>query len=739
MKTKSEQIFPLQFLKGVGPRRAEVLASEGLVTISDLLHYIPRTYITQEKVPTLSALSIKLRFESNIFYENTNVNSIYKSEVNVIGRVIKHKENTYGRTKKFLILTLADNSGGEANIVFWQYTDFYKKQYPIGQLISVTGRPELDPYNKINFNHPDIEKFSDEDEEDYHSGNILPIYKLTEKMRNAGLNTPQLRKIIQTAINTELQNLQEVLPKDIISQNKFPSHAEAISNLHFPKSLKDIEISQSRMKYQEIFFFEIYLAIRQTDFKISEKGVLINPKSNNARTLIENLGFELTNDQKKVIRDIMTDMGTHKPMNRLLQGDVGSGKTIVSILTMLAVIENGYQVALMAPTEILAEQHYHTLLKLTEGFDLKIVQLIGGQKAKFRREVLEDIESGKANIIVGTHALCESKVNYHKLAYVIIDEQHRFGVSQRAALKELASKSFENDITPHILVMSATPIPRTLSLTVYGELDVSVIKEIPKNRLPIKTKVAFENQMSAIYDFIRQRINHGEQVYIVYPLVEKSEKIELKAATDHYEILSTEIFPDLKCGLLHGQMLWYEKEDTMKAFLNKEYQILVATTVIEVGIDIPNATVMLIENAERFGLSQLHQLRGRVGRSSQQSYCILSTKEKFKYELMKDKNIEEQKSAIIRLKTMEKTTDGFEIAEIDLKLRGPGDMLGTKQSGLPEFKFLDLINDLEIISKARNDAFSIVQNDRKLEKKSNQLLKEEMIRKFTKSNYFDIA
>lgn len=739
MIKKEEKILPLQYIKGIGPKRAEVLAAAGLNTPVDLLYYIPRAYVSHEKVATLAALSIKLRKEAQIFENDFNTKFTFRNEITIVARVINHHEHTFGRSKKLLKLVLGDNSGGTANIIFWSYADFYKKKYPVGQLITVTGKAELDDFGKINFTHPDIEIFTSEDENEYKSGSILPIYKLTEKMRSAGFNTRQIRTAVSTIIDNELNNIHEVLPEFLLSKYEFPDIHLSLRNLHFPENEGAVDIAEHRMKFHEIFFFELYLAIRKTGFKITEKGITINPKSSRARLLVEALSFELTGDQKKVIREIMDDMKTGTPMNRLLQGDVGSGKTIVAVLTMLAVIDNGYQVVFLAPTEILAEQHFHTLKKFTENLEIVVTQLIGGQRTKLRREVLEEIASGKSNIIVGTHALFESEVKYNKLGFVIIDEQHRFGVAQRADLKRLASDSLSNDISPHMLVMSATPIPRTLSLTLYGDLDVSIIREMPKNRLPIRTRVSFESLLPDIYNFVREKVKAGQQAYIVYPLVEKSEKLELKAATEHFELLSTEVFPEFKCGLLHGQMFWYEKEEAMNSFLNKEYQILVTTTVIEVGIDIPNATIMLIENAERFGLSQLHQLRGRVGRGSVQSFCILVTKDKFKFEIRKKENEDEQKAAIIRLKTMEKTCDGFEIAEVDMKLRGPGDVMGTKQSGLPDFKFLDLATDHEIIASARKEAFDLVSQDPELVDTQNSSLKKEIIRLYKDENFFDIA
>jgi len=679
MQTKEKKYMdlPLQYIKGVGPKKAEALASAGIISPKDLLFYKPRAYVSHERVPTLAALGIKLRKEKSIFESELKVNADYRTEITVLARVIAHKEHKFGRNRKLLVVEIADGSGGHAFINFWSYIDYFKKIYPLGVLISVSGVPEIDGYNKIVFNHPVIEKLDVDDEMSFKKGAILPVYPVTEKMRKSNLTTNTIRKLIFEVLDRELPLIRENLPEKLIKRLRLMPIQDAVKFLHFPNSSDDIDKSNYRLKFNEIFYFELVLAINQYSAKRMETAVIIEPKSQRARTLYESLPFELTYDQKKVIKEIVADLKSGSPMNRLLQGDVGSGKTIVALLTMLTVIDSGYQVAIMAPTELLAEQHYYSIKKFAQGLDITIQNLTGGQNKKYRREVLESISSGEANIIIGTHAMFESSVEYNKLAFLVIDEQHRFGVDQRADLIQRAKESLGEDKMPHILTMSATPIPRTLSHTLYGELDTSTIKEMPKNRLPIKTKIVYDSEINKVYDFVRKRVSEGEQVYIVYPLVEKSEKLELKSAVEHFEKLNNEVFPDIECGLLHGQLFGYEKEDVMKAFLKKEYKILIATTVIEVGIDVPNATLMVIEDAERFGLSQLHQMRGRVGRSDMQSYCILVTKDKFSFELKRtDKSDEEKMAAVVRLRTMEKTCDGFEIAEVDLKLRVPGDMMG---------------------------------------------------------------
>ncbi len=735
----NNDVNELQYIKGVGPKRAEAFINSGISSVRDLLFYIPRTYVTLQRVPTLAALRVKLQRENDLFEKEFQLNTNFDSEVSFVGRVVGHKEHPYGKRRKLLVVEIADGSSGRAYIRFWNFADYFKQLYPLGVMLSVTGRPELDKMNKINFNHPAIEKMDSEEQNLFESGAILPVYTVSDKIRKAGINTRLIRKIIVNIIEKYLPEVRESLPSSIIDNLGLIDLQTAIKNLHFPETVEDIDRARYRLKFNEIFYFEIILAQRRNSIKNKEQSVAINPKSKLARKLYELLPFNLTGDQLKVIREIMDDMQSGKQMNRLLQGDVGSGKTIVALLTMLAVIDNGYQVAVMAPTELLAEQHYYSIKKFIEKLDINIIELTGGQGKKYRAEVLDDIATGKANIIVGTHAMFESNVQYNKLAYIVIDEQHRFGVDQRASLIEQGKQSLDGKV-PHILVMSATPIPRTLSLTLYGDLDVSLIREMPANRLPIKTKIIFDSEISKVYDFIRKRVSQGEQAYIVYPLVEKSEKMELKSAVEFYEKLNNIVFPDLKCGLLHGQMLRYEKEDIMKAFLNKEYQILVATTVIEVGIDVSNATVMVIEDAERFGLSQLHQLRGRVGRGEKQSYCILVTKDKFSYELKRsDKSDLEKMAAIARLKTMEQTNDGFKIAEVDLKLRGPGDLMGTRQSGIPEFRFLDLTSDLDIITLAKKTADEIINEDSEFKKPENKIIKYNIQRLSNSKNYYDIA
>ncbi len=805
-----KNISPIQYLRGIGPRRAEALAQAGILTAADVLKFYPRSYIDRATVPSLRELRNALvQAQQTDAFSDQNMK--LQSEITVVAYVRAVRERTFGKNRTMVVVELDDNSGVKAEIVFWNQADYFKRIYEADQLLAVSGLADF-AYGKIQFAHPEIDKIDPDDAELYGEGRILPKYRLTQKMKDAGISMRVLRNVVQSVIEQELPNLHETLSESILQKYDFPEIQRAVRQLHFPDSHEELEKARERMKYEELFFFGLLLAMRHKGTKTLDAAPPVQEKSSTARAMLEQLPFELTKAQKRVLREIMGDMRTKEPMNRLLQGDVGSGKTVVALLAMLAAIDSGYQCALMAPTEILAEQHYNTIADYCTKLNdhrtahnlapINVVQLIGGQKKKQRTEIGEKISSGAAHIVVGTHALFQSAAEYKRLAFVVIDEQHRFGVLQRAELKNKASASFQGDLldsresliptllpegegqdtelslkpspsgrglgeglaqgecrnqedkntseatknlAPHVLVMSATPIPRTLSMTLYGDLDVSVIDELPKNRKPIKTKVVFESKMPLVWDFIKEQVQKGRQAYVVYPLVEKSEKVEAKSAVEHYEYLQHEVFPDLKLGLLHGQMFWYEKEDAMKAFKNREFHILVATTVVEVGIDVPNASVMLIENAERFGLAQLHQLRGRVGRGAEQSYCLLATKDHFKFHLNKrelqGKNEgNERKASIIRLKTMQETTDGFKIAEVDLGLRGPGDFMGTRQSGVPEFAFADLMSDGDVISTARKDAFALIADDAQLRKPENTTIREEFMRQNSKDySLLDVA
>ncbi len=720
----------IQYLKGVGPARAEALARSGIRNVEDLVYYLPRGYIDRTAMESIRQLRQRLSASHHSpLFENSEV-ALY-SEVTVVGRVVQKELRSLRNHRSLLVVTIRDDSGNIAEMLFWNGIEYYRKRFHVGEWLAISGRPELGRYGQVQFHHPEVETLDEEDAQTYRQGGILPKYPMTQAMHRARITSKVMRKIIRSALERYLPELRDPLPKSLLEKYRFLDRATALQEIHFPTSPQRLQQARYRLKFEEIFFFELLLALRHRGLKLRSRALPMLQKSPRARQLLDSLPFELTGAQKRVLREIIADLQRSEPMNRLLQGDVGSGKTIVAALAIVYAVDNGFQAAIMAPTEILAEQHFHTFQQYLEPLDITVVQLVGGQKQKLRRELLEQIASGEANVIVGTHALFQQTVEYHRLGLIVIDEQHRFGVMQRAALRERAMQSYQQaDVAPHILVMSATPIPRTLAMTLYGDLDVSIIDEMPKGRKPVMTKVVFESDLPELYQFVREQVQQGYQAYFVYPLVEQSEKLQLKSAVEHYEYLQQKIFPDLRIGLLHGQMFWYEKEDVMRAFKNREYDILVATTVIEVGIDVPQATIMVIENAERFGLAQLHQLRGRVGRGAAQSYCFLVTKDHFRYHLSTKDAASERSATIVRLRTMERTTNGFEIAEVDLQLRGPGDLLGTRQSGLPEFRFIDLVRDGNIISEARREAFAIVERDPQLRTPPYRQLREELLSRF---------
>ena len=544
--------------------------------------------------------------------------------------------------------------------------------------------------------HPEFDKLTESGERDFlHTGRIIPLYPSTDTLTKVGLDSRGFRRVLKIAVKDFTKHFQETLPKEIVARQNLTDLKNAIKHVHFPENKKWLAAARKRLKFDELFYLELMLAYRKRNMEVHRKGIEFLKVGKRTKTLIESLPFELTDAQKKVIREIRTDMKKSIPMNRLLQGDVGSGKTVVALISILMSIENGYQAALMAPTEILADQHYVTMRKLLKELGIEVALLVGAQKKNERKEILKCIKEGKTQIVVGTHALIQEGVEFDRLGLVIIDEQHRFGVMQRATL-------MEKGLTPDVLVMTATPIPRTLSMTLYGDLDVSVIDELPPGRKPVKTVWRSDTRRSEVYKYVKSKVDEGAQVYIVFPLIEESEKVDLQAAIDNYEKLQSGLFSNKTVGLLHGRLKSDEKERIMGEFKSGKIQILVSTTVIEVGVDAPNATIMIIENAERFGLPQLHQLRGRVGRGEKKSYCFLIAQ----YPLSAE--------AKVRLNTMTETTDGFKIAEVDLKLRGPGEFFGTKQHGLPKLRIADIVKDTELLIKARNEAFDFARKNKKL-------------------------
>lgn len=727
---------PIQYLKGVGPTRARAFEKEGIKTDVELLYYFPRTYINRTFLLSLKQVYARLLQDNYTILDDNTYN--FKEEVTILGKVVEKKIYSPSKFKKYLFITIADLNDSKAKINFWQYADYFAKQFNIGDYVVVRGIPELGKYNEIIFNHPEIELFDSTEQREFQNDVTLPVYSIPMHFHKSKINNKLLRSIISQTIDETKVKIEDYIPNDLLKELNYHNLPYCLKNIHFPSNPNEIPKIIERFKFEEIFLFEILLALSKKQTNKQMHSPQLKLLNGIVKDFSRSLSFELTDDQKKAIREIFKDMSSGSPMNRLLQGDVGSGKTIVAIYAMLLCVENGYQSLIMAPTEILAEQHYLTLLNLLKGFPVNIELVVGSQSPRQRELAMNQIANGTTNIIVGTHALFEEKMEYNKLALVVIDEQHRFGVIQRAKLKEMGSRSLGNYEIPHILVMSATPIPRTLTMTVYGDLDISIIRQMPKGRKSVITQIVFERDVDKMFGFIRNEVKNGRQAYFVYPLIEKSEKMDLKAATEHFEVLQVKVFPEFNCGLLHGQMRWYEKEEIMKKFKNKEFHILVATTVVEVGIDVPNATIMVIENAERFGLAQLHQLRGRVGRSELQSYCFLVTKDMFNTKLAREVFPQSnQKAVIVRLKAMESTTDGFEIAEIDLKLRGPGDIIGTQQSGLPPFKYVNLATDGEIITKARKFAIELLKNDSQL--KSYPKLKQVVSQLLEFKKYWGIA
>lgn len=737
---------PVQFVKGIGPRRASILKQLGIQTVRDLLYYFPYDYIDLSRTEKIGNLR---RWVDSRDY------------VTVIGTV--RTFDVVGRPPKQRFLIILGDDTGTVPLVFFKSINYFKKAFSVGETLAVSGKVTLF-MNRIQIVHPSIDRLASGEREDgdlegfLHTKGIVPKYSSSQELQTVKLDTKGFRRVLRAALDQHIAAIEEFLPTSLLQHQKLVPIQEALQEIHFPQTFDSLRKARRRLKFDELFFMELLLAVRRRIVKTGLPGISFSVESKLARQLVDSLPFRLTKAQVRVIKEIAEDMKSPRPMNRLLQGDVGSGKTIVALTAMLIAVDNGFQAAFMAPTEILAEQHYRTLVQFLEnvrvpdgvqarsaqaerpagGKGVNIRLLIGAQGKKLRDDILEDIQRGTAQIVVGTHALVQEHVQFGRLGLIIIDEQHRFGVSQRLALREKGFLSHGETVHPDVLVMTATPIPRTLSLTLYGDLDVSMINELPLHRKSIKTVLKFESQRDSVYAFLREDVARGRQAYIVYPLVEESEKLDLKAATESYALLQKSIFPDLRVGLIHGRMSSDEKEMTMDDFKNKRLDILVATTVIEVGIDVPNATVMVIEHAERLGLAQLHQLRGRVGRGADQSHCILIAPNWMSPRLRRgeepvraiDDEGEERRKAVIRLKTMLQTTDGFKIAEVDLRLRGPGEFFGTRQSGYPELRIADLLSDTSILTEARREAFELMENDPHLRLPDNSSL-----RRYLAQNY----
>lgn len=659
------------YVNGVGPTKKQILNKElGIMTFGDMLEYYPYKYVDRSHVYTISSLTQDMSF------------------VQIKGRILSFETFQTGVKKKRLVAHFGDGTG-VVDLVWFSGTQYITKNFKVGIDYIVFGKPTVFG-GRFQFTHPEIEQAENLQ---LSQMGMQPYYVTTEKMKNSGLTSRSMEKIAK-AILTKMPELSETLPDYITTPLHLVSRDTAVRNVHYPKSQQDMQKARERLKFEELFYVQLNILRYTANHRRKYKGYMLPRIGEHFREFFsKNLKFELTGAQKRVMHEIQADMNTGRQMNRLVQGDVGSGKTLVALMAMLIAVDNGFQACIMAPTEILAEQHLATVQEFLRGLDVKVELLTGIVKGKKRKEVLEQLVTGEIDILVGTHALIEETVLFKNLGLAVVDEQHRFGVAQRAKLWA------KNENPPHILVMTATPIPRTLAMTIYGDLDVSVIDELPPGRKPIQTLHKYDNQTTTLFNGIRQQIGLGRQVYIVYPLITESEKIDLKNLEEGYEYLQ-KVFPEYRMSKVHGKMKPAEKEEEMQKFISGETQILVATTVIEVGVNVPNASVMVIMDAQRFGLSQLHQLRGRVGRGADQSYCILVTGHELAQETRK------------RMEIMTETNDGFRIAEADLKLRGPGDLEGTQQSGLAfDLKIADIARDGQLVQLARDEAQKIIDDD----------------------------
>ena len=688
---------PIEYLKGVGPVKGDLLRKEcQIFKFEDLLDYFPFRYIDRSK-----------------FFKTNQIRS-EEIHIQLKGYIRNVRQIGEGRGAR-LVAEFTDDTGS-IELVWFKGIRWLKTMFKPSEVYVVYGKPS---YFKGSYNivHPEIDA---EEEINKLAGNSLhPIYHSTEKCKNKSLDSKNIQKLVKTLILQVSDIITENLPQNILEKYKLLGRKESYINIHFPQNQELLNNAIRRLKFEELFIIQLELIGRKLVRRKTTPGFIFNKIGKHFTDFFhKNLPFTLTDAQKKVIKEIRLDLGSGKQMNRLLQGDVGSGKTLVALMSMLIALDNTYQTAIMAPTEILANQHFKSISKFLEGLNIKIALLTGSTKKKDRRPIAEELLSGQLNIIIGTHALLEDTVKFKNLGLVVIDEQHRFGVAQRSKFWK------KNKIPPHILVMTATPIPRTLAMTLYGDLDISIIDELPPGRKPIETKHYFEKDRLRLFGFLKRKIKEGNQIYIVYPLIEESEKLDLMNLMEGYESVTRYFpIPEYQISILHGKMDAKTKEFEMQRFAQGETQIMISTTVIEVGVDVPNATVMVIENSERFGLSQLHQLRGRVGRGKDQSYCILMSS----YKLSKE--------AKIRLQTMVQSNDGFKIAEVDLKLRGPGDMKGTQQSGVLDLKLANIIQDEKILKYAREEALQLLEKDTLLKQEENQRLRKYLISK--KKNTID--
>ncbi len=675
---------PIEFLKGVGPARAAMLQRElDIYTYGDLLEYFPYRYVDRSQRSTI---------------RDINIDDPY-----VVLRGTIHDMHTIGEGRSMRLTAQLRDNTGQIELVWFQGIKWIRESLKPDTEYIVMGKPSV--FNgHINIAHPDLERANNETAS---NRKYIPIYSSTEKLKAKGLHTKGIAKLTEQLLRLAEGRIPETLPKSVIAKYRLPDRANAIEVIHYPLNQHDIALSRQRMKFEELFLLQLDYQYAKHDRQMRSNGYMfsvVGEKFN--RFYNERLTFELTGAQKRVVKEIRADMKSGHQMNRLLQGDVGSGKTLVALLCMLIAIDNGCQACLMAPTEILANQHYANIKQMLEGLGVSVELLTGSVKTAAKKKIKQRLQAGEIDILIGTHAVIENDVVFHNLGFVVIDEQHRFGVEQRS---KLWTKSTQ---PPHVLVMTATPIPRTLAMTLYGDLDCSIIDELPPGRKAIKTIHCTDSQRLKVFSFIRSEIAKGRQVYIVYPLIEESETMDLKDLMDGYESIVREFpLPQYQISIVHGRMDSEAKDYEMGRFKRGETQIMVSTTVIEVGVDVPNASVMIIENAERFGLSQLHQLRGRVGRGADQSYCILMTGDKL------------SNSGRERINIMVQSTDGFRIAEADLKLRGPGDLQGLQQSGILQLKLADIVNDEPIVRAARESVQEILDRDPRLEELDNACLK----------------
>ena len=693
-------LTPIEYLKGVGPNRGELLRKElGIHKYVDLVNFFPNRYIDRTRYYKINEL------QNNI------------AEVQIIGKIINIKTVEFGRNQKRLVASFVDDTG-QMELVWFQGHKWIRESLKLNEMCVIFGKCTSFG-NAFNMAHPEIELMS-EHEQSLRSA-MQPVYPSTETLTNRGISNRVINKMMQQLFLETQALFTETLPDYLINELKLIPKKAALFNIHFPKSTEVLAKAKFRLIFEELFFIQLQLITKNLIRKHKIKGHPFTTVGEYFNDFYQNhLPFQLTNAQKRVIKEIRTDMGSNAQMNRLLQGDVGSGKTIVAFMSMLLALDNGFQACLMAPTEILANQHFIGLSELAETLNINIRILTGSTKIAQRRIIHEELENGTLHILIGTHALLEDKVKFKNLGLAVIDEQHRFGVEQRSKLWK------KNVIPPHVLVMTATPIPRTLAMSLYGDLDISVIDELPPGRKPIQTVHRFDSNRLKVWKFLRDEIALGRQIYIVYPLIQESEKMDFKDLMDGYESISRDFpLPQYSISILHGKMKPAEKDAEMKRFSEGKTNIMVATTVIEVGVNVPNASVMIIESAERFGLSQLHQLRGRVGRGAEQSYCILMTSHKL------------SSDSKTRMETMVQTNDGFEIAEVDLKLRGPGDLMGTQQSGVLNLQIADLVRDRDTLALARNYALKLLKEDAGMQKPEHSALRAVFIEMTKKKNIWN--